>query len=148
MLGLVVLLVLALAVVACTGGSLRGTSTGWSPVVAELISVDTGGQLNEGAAVSALDDALTVTNPRDFAPGQILLIDREQILVTGMENGELLVQRGVNNTRPRTHPDGSAIFTLGDLSTVFIGTKRGEVKALEDAGSSNPSLLWSYEPPE
>ena len=146
--GLVMLLALALAAVACTGGSLRGTSTGWSPVAAELISVDTGGQLNGGAAVSALDNALTVTNPRDFTPGQILLIDREQILVTGMENGDLLVQRGVNNTRPRVHADGSAVFTLGDLSTVFIGTKKGEVKALEDAGSTNPSLLWSYEPPE
>lgn len=147
---LLALLCLALAVtaLACTGDSLRGTSTGWSPVAAVLISVETGGNLNEGASISALDDTLTVTNPRDFAPGQVLLIDREQVVITAIEDGNLIVERGANNTRARSHPDGAPIFTLGALSTVFIGTKEGEIKVLEDDGSGNPSLQWSYKPPE
>ena len=117
-------------------------------MAALLIFVNTGGNLNEGATLSALDDALTVTNPRDFSPGQILLLDQEQIRVVGIEDGDLMVERGVNDTRPRTHPDRIPIFTLGDLTTIFIGTKEGQVKALVDDGAGAPSLQWSYQPPE
>lgn len=113
-----------------------------------MIPNETGGRLIEGSALFTQDTTLTVDNPRDFVPGQVILIGEEQILVVSIEDGDLIVERGSNNTMPRIHPDLSPIFTLGGQATVFISTKEGEVKVLDDDGTGVPSLRWSYLPPE
>ena len=54
---------LALTLAACTAGAgLGGNTTGWSPVGAIAIPVDTGSRINEGRNIDPLDNTFTVTD--------------------------------------------------------------------------------------
>lgn len=129
---------------ACTGGSLRGSSSGWSPPAAIPVPKDTGNRLNEGQPLDPLDNAVSVTNSAAFAQGQILQIGDEQLHVTGIRDGELIVERGYNRTAPQLHADESPIYSVGEAAVVFISSKQGEVIALYTEGARDPAVLWSF----
>ena len=141
-------LVAALALVACTSGRLRGSSSGWSPAAAILIPKDTGERLSAGRNIDALDNTLTVSNSAKFVEGQILQIDDEQVRVISIKDRDLTVERGINNTRPQPHVDQTPILSLGEKAIVFVSTKQGEFIALVADGTQDPAIRWSYQPPE
>jgi len=140
------LLLFALALTGCTAGRLRGDSNGWSPVSAISIPVDTGGRLNETIDLSPLDNTLTVTDRLVFQTGQVIQIEREQLLITAIRDDELTVDRGVNGTKPEAHPRQAAIFSLGTQFVIFVTTKQGEIQAMVDDGSEAPEVEASYIP--
>ena len=144
----VLCLVAAVALVACTTGNLRGSSSGWSPAAAILIPKDTGERLSEGRTVDALEKELTVSNSASFVEGQFLQIDDEQVRVVSIKDRDLTVERGVNNTRPQPHADQTPIFSLGEKAIVFISTKQGEFIALDSDGAQDPAPRWTYRPPD
>jgi len=144
---LVLLLVLfALALSGCTSGRLRGDTNGWSPVSAVSLPIDSGGRLNETGNISPLDNTLTVTNRLIFKLGQVIQIDKEQILITAIRDDELTVDRGVNGTKAESHPGQSVIYSVGELFVVFVTTKQGEIQALVDDGSETPEVDASFRP--
>ena len=144
-LGLVVLLcpILVLALAACTtGAGLGGNSTGWSPVGAVAIPSDSGVKINEGRNVDPLDISFTVTDVSSFDLGQVIVIDEERLLITSIREQDLVVDRGVDDTRPQTHADQSVIYTIGDRFVVFVATKQGTMQALVDDGLEDPLVHW------
>ena len=146
--GLLVLLLMlfALALTGCTSGRLRGETSGWSPVSAVALPIDSGGRVNEAGPLSPLDNTLTVTNRLAFKLGQVIQIDEEQLLITAIRDDELTVDRGVNGTKPVSHPGQSTIYSLGELLIVFVTTKQGEIQALLDDGSEAPEVDAFYRP--
>ena len=138
---LILALLAVLLVVSCTRGSnIQDATNGWSPVAALPLPSDTGGRIDAGRTVDPLDNTLTVTNPADFAVGQVLQIDDERIQITGIRDKDLTVVRGFDNTTPRPHADQSSIYTIGQQFVVFVSTKQGEIKALDDDGLGVPRL--------
>jgi hypothetical protein len=71
---------------------------------------DSGADINEGSAFGASDITLKVTDGSKFAVGQTLLIEGEQLYITGIATDDLTVVRGVNGTTATSHPDGTDIF--------------------------------------
>lgn len=73
-------------------------------------TVATGATL--GAALDASQTTLTASNGTVIAPGMVLLVESEQILVIGINDlaGKVfVVQRGVNGTTAATHSDSLSI---------------------------------------
>ena len=70
-------------------------------------TADTGADLNEGGALSAVDATVTVTDGGLVSAGQTLLLDAEQLFVREVTGDNLTVARGVNGTTATTHADGS-----------------------------------------
>ena len=140
-------LVLCLALTACTGSNLRGSSTGWSPAAAIPVPDDTGAFLNEGNILSSFDDTLTVTESTGFAVDQVLQIDREQMRVIAIDGRDLIVVRGFNDTRPESHEDRARISRPGGRTIVIIVSKEGNFIALDDSGRPSTDL-WTYTIPE
>ena len=134
----------SMVLAACTSGSnLRDTTSGWSPVAAIPVPLDTGGRITEGRAVDPLDNTLTVSNPSDFAVGQVLQIDDERLQITAIRDKDLTVLRGFDDTTPQSHADLATIYTIGEQFVVVISTKDGEIIALDDHGSGAPAVKWS-----
>lgn len=73
---------------------------------------DSGSNINEGGTYSATDTTLTVTAGTDFAIGQTLLIESEQLLVTNISGNNLTVVRALNGTTGATHADATDVFIL------------------------------------
>jgi hypothetical protein len=73
---------------------------------------DSGSDVNEGATFSATDTTLTVTLGTDFAIGQTIMVDNEQLLVTNISGNNLTVVRGLNGTTAASHANGGDIFIL------------------------------------
>ena len=144
---LVLVLLLAVALTACTGSRLRGSSTGWSPAVAIPSAEGTGTFIDEGGTISPFDDTLTVTQSSVFLVGQVLQIDDEQMRVINIEGNDLRVDRGFNGTRAEGHADRTPIFVLGQRTTVIIVSKQGDFIALDDIGKPSTDL-WTFTPPE
>jgi hypothetical protein len=71
---------------------------------------DSGADINEGGALGSADTMLTVTDGSKFAVGQTLLIESEQVYLTGIATNDLTVERGINGTAAASHSDGSDIF--------------------------------------
>ena len=140
------LVLIALALTGCTSGRLRGDSNGWSPVAAVALPVDSGSSLNELGDIAPLDNTLTVTNPLAFEWNQVIQIDQEQLLINSIRGDELIVDRGVNGTKPEAHPRQAAIFSLGTQFVIFVTTKQGEIQAMVDDGSEAPEVEASYIP--
>ena len=134
----------AMVLVACTGGSLRGTSSGWSPVAAVAIPVDSNGRINEGRNLDALDSTFTVTNVTGFSVGQVLQIDDERLRITSIRDQDLTVSRGVDNTRPQPHADQASIFLIGSQFVLYVSTREGDIKALIDDSSGTPLIHWNF----
>jgi hypothetical protein len=145
-LSVLLLILIVLALTGCTAGNLRGDSNGWSPVSALSLPLDSGIDLVETARLSPLDNTLSVTNGFAFELGQVIQIENELMLVTLTRDDELVVERGVNGTRPASHPGQSPIFSLGQQFVVFVITKQGEIQSMEDDGTSAPEVDASYIP--
>ena len=143
-LGLAVLLV---ALAGCTAGRLEGDSKGWSPAAVSSQAQISRTVIAEGLLFSESDNTLTVANSTIFTTGQIILLGSEQLVVTGVVGNNLNVVRGANGTLPQAHPDGAAVSILTeDVVTVYVGTRQGEIKALEDDGLGSPETKWTFRP--
>ena len=146
-LGLLVLLssIVALVLAACTSGAagLGGNSSGWSPVAAIAIPSDSGSRINEGRDIDPLDNTITVTDVTAFDVGQVIVIDNERLHITSIQEQDLVVTRGADDTRPQSHADQSPIFTIGDRFVVFVTTKQGDIQALKDDGFEAPNVEWT-----
>ena len=55
---------------------------------------------------------VTVDDGTDFAAGQTVLIDSEQMLITTISGNDLSVARGLNGTTAATHTDDAAVSIL------------------------------------
>ena len=73
------------------------------------VTEDSGADINEGGTFSASDVTLTVTDGSKFAVGQTLLIEGEQLYITGISANDLTVTRAVNGTTGATHADSTDI---------------------------------------
>lgn len=71
---------------------------------------DSGADVNEGGTFGAADTTLTVTDGNKFAAGHTLLLESEQLFVTGTSANDLTVERGVNGSAAASHPDASDLF--------------------------------------
>ena len=145
-LGLLVLLssIVALALAACTpSAGLGGTTSGWSPVAAVAIPLDTGSKINEGRNIDLLDNTFTVTNVAPFGLGQVIQIDDERVQITSIREQDLVVTRGADDTRPQTHADQSTIYRVDERFIVFVATKQGDIQALIDDGLEAPQVQWT-----
>ncbi|PKB73677.1 MAG: hypothetical protein BZY75_00690 [SAR202 cluster bacterium Io17-Chloro-G7] len=139
------LILIVLAATGCTAG-LRSDSNGWSPVSALSLPSDSGIRLVETSRLSPLDNTLSVTNGFAFELGQVIQIEQELMLVTLTRDDELVVERGVNGTRPVSHPGQLPILSVGQQFVVFVTTKQGEIQAMVDDGSSAPEVDASFIP--
>lgn len=136
---------LAILLAGCTGSDIEGSSSGWSPAVAGELPSDTGSQIQVGRTVAASDRVLAVTRGSVFASGQTILIGAEQLGVASVTGNNLTVVRGANGTIAQNHEGGAAIYAIGSsVVVIFVGTKQGEVKALQDDGSGPPKVLWTF----
>ena len=139
---LLVCAALSLASAACTqSAGLGETSSGWSPVVAVAIPSDTGVMVDQSRNVDPLDTVIRVTDITRFDPGQVIQLGDgdERLRITATREQELVVDRGVDGTRPQAHSGQAPIFTIGDRFTVFVASKQGEFLVLQDDGLGDPS---------
>lgn len=73
---------------------------------------DSASNINEGGAFSGTDTTLTVTLGTDFAIGQTILIDSEQLLITNISGNNLTVVRALNGTVAASHTDATDVYIL------------------------------------
>ena len=73
------------------------------------VTEDSGADIAEGVQYSATDTTLTVDDGSKFSMAQTILIDSEQLYITGISINNLTVTRGVNGTTAAAHNDGSDI---------------------------------------
>ena len=60
---------------------------------------------------------------------------------------DLGVVRGANGTTRQPHGDGTPVFILSEeVVTIYVGTKQGDLKALQDDGFGPPSTKWTFRP--
>jgi len=70
-----------------------------------------GSTLNEGALLTAADVTLTVASAVNFAPGDLIKIENELMLVKSKSGSNLVIyQRGENGSTAATHADTTAIY--------------------------------------
>ena len=67
------------------------------------------GSLTNGAVADATTTAVTVDDGSDFAVGQTVRIDSEQMLVTAIGGNNLTVARGLNGSTAATHTDNTTV---------------------------------------
>ena len=89
-----------------------------------------------------MDISFTVTDVSSFDVGQVILIGEERLQITAIRDQDLVVDRGLDNTRPQTHADQAAILTIGDRFVVFVATKQGRIQAHIDDGFEAPLVQW------
>lgn len=95
---------------------------------------DSGSNVNEAGGFSATDITLTVTSGADFAIGQTVLVDAEQMLVTNIATNNLTVTRGLNGTVAVSHADATDVFILRWPASI------------ERASLLNAARLWTRGP--
>jgi hypothetical protein len=71
---------------------------------ADTLSVTTSDAITSTTATS-----ISVTNATDLGPAQTVLIDSEQLYITGISGNTLTVERGVNGTSAATHSGGAGL---------------------------------------
>ena len=74
------------------------------------VAENSGADISEGGAFGPTDTTLTVTDGSKFTVGQTVLIESEQLYLTGISTNDLTVERGTNGTTAASHPDGTDIF--------------------------------------
>ena len=67
------------------------------------------GSLTNGALADTTTTTVAVDAGTDFAVGQTVLIDSEQLLVTDVSGNNLTVTRGLNGTTAATHADDTTV---------------------------------------
>ena len=70
------------------------------------------GSLTDGAVADTTTTTVTVDDGTDFAIGQTVLVDSEQMLVTAISGNTLTVTRGLNGTTAATHADDTTVSIL------------------------------------
>ena len=78
--------------------------------------IDSGTNINEGAEFSSSDTTLTVQDGTQFAVNNVIKINNEKMLVTGISTHDLTVTRGYAGTTATAHGDG------GDISKIHLVT--------------------------
>jgi hypothetical protein len=79
-------------------------------------------EYDEGLGSALLQDIgpndiyLRVRHTFRFHSGEVILVGREQMRVRDLGTWHLIVQRGVNGTRPTSHPAGSQVATPAQLA--------------------------------
>jgi len=63
-------------------------------------------------ALDATETAFDVDDGTEFDIGQTILVDSEQMYITGISTNTLTVERGVNGTTAATHSDNAAISII------------------------------------
>lgn len=84
---------------------------------AELLKIDSGSNINEGAAYAAADTTLTVDDGTDFTAGDWIIIDAEIIYVSSISTNDLTVVRGCSGTTDTEHADDTDIYLYRDYGT-------------------------------
>lgn len=84
---------------------------------AELLKIDSGSNINEGAAYAAADATLTVDDGDDFTAGDWIIIDAEIIYVVSISTDALTVVRGCSGTTDTEHADDTDIYLYRDYGT-------------------------------
>jgi hypothetical protein len=132
---------------ACTGDRLEGASKGWSPAAVSSQLQESRVVVSEGLPFSESDTTLTVTGGSALFTGQTIVLGSEQLVVTSISGSDLRVVRGANGTLAQAHADGSPVSVLtDDVVTVYVTTKQGELKVLEDDGFGPPESKWTFRP--
>ena len=93
-----------------------------------------GSLITDGGGISATITTINVTATADFAIGQTIMVETEQMLVTNISGGALTVRRALNGTTAATH----ALNT--EISIVRWPA------AVERAAIINTSRIWSRAP--
>ena len=103
--------------------------------------------VSEGLPFSESDTTLTVTGGSALFTGQTIVLGSEQLVVTSISGSDLRVVRGANGTLAQAHADGSPVSVLtDDVVTVYVTTKQGELRVLEDDGFGPPESKWTFRP--
>ena len=132
---------------ACTGDRLEGASKGWSPAAVSSQLQESRVVVSEGLPFSESDTTLTVTGGSALFTGQTIVLGSEQLVVTSISGSDLRVVRGANGTLAQAHADGAPVSVLtDDVVTVYVTTKQGELRVLEDDGFGPPESKWTFRP--
>lgn len=138
--------VLLVLLAGCTGQQLSGDSNGWTPASVSGIVQISQASISERFGLTESDSTVTVTGG-GFSVGQTLVIGSEHLAVTSVVGNDLGVVRGANGTTPEPHADGAPVFILSDEAvTIYVVTKKGEIKAMRDDGFGPPSTDWIFRP--
>jgi hypothetical protein len=73
---------------------------------------DSASNINDAGGISGTDLIVTVTSGADFAMGQTILVESEQMLVTNIAANNLTITRGLNGTTAAAHADALDVFIL------------------------------------
>lgn len=95
---------------------------------------DSGSNINDAGGISATDTTVGVTAGTDFAIGQTILIESEQMLITNISANNLTVLRALNGTTGATHADATDVYILR------------WPRAVERAALIQTSRLWTRAP--
>ena len=72
---------------------------------ADTLSITTG-----DAVGSTTTTSVSVTSASSLGPAQTVLVDSEQMYITGISGNTLTVERGVNGTTAATHSGGATVY--------------------------------------
>ena len=92
------------------------------------------GSLLDGSVADTTATTVTVDDGTDFAAGQTVLVDAEQMLLTAIGGNNLSVARGLNGTTAATHGDDTTVSILRWPAPV------------ERAAVINTARIWSRSP--
>ena len=93
-----------------------------------------GSLLDEAGNITATQTTATVDAGTDFAIGQTIMIDDEQMLVTGIAAAVLTIVRALNGTTGAIHLDNAIVYILG------------WPPAVERATLMNAARIWTRAP--
>lgn len=81
-------------------------------------TVASGSLITDGAGITATATTINVTAGTDFGIGETILIESEQIYITGIAANALTVERAINGTTGATHALNTAISIVRHPSPV------------------------------
>lgn len=82
-----------------------------------------GTTLNEGGVLNATDTTFTVTSRSKFKIGQVIKIESEMMIVSGLNASDITVMaRGDNGSTAATHADGSSVYIWTPEPDIVLAT--------------------------
>lgn len=83
-----------------------------------------GTTLNEGGVLNATDTTFTVTSRAKFKIGQVIKIENEMMIVSGMNASDLTVMaRGDNGSTAATHADTTSVYIWSVEPDIVLATQ-------------------------
>ena len=73
---------------------------------------ESSGTTVDDSSLTASDTTLTVAGGAQFQTGQTIMVEAEQMLVTGISTNDLTVTRGLNGTTAAAHADDSEVWII------------------------------------